>query len=239
MKKILVILLSLVFVLSLVACNKGGKSDTKPVELGDPVNHEEVYLFDENNKPFTSDTLPDEYKNSDFDSDGLKNKDEIEHKTDMYKVDTDEDGLSDYDEINKSKTNPTKWSSRDDDVSDLQYHLLNGTEFKEGYTSTDANDFKVYLTKPEDNLWIISKTSSNAFDELETISEVFQIKYFSGKIALNCNKYVSEVAQSIAIYKDVDGKATKVESTITENNLVEFNLSENDIFVIVYEAKKS
>lgn len=239
MKKILIILLSLLFVFSLVACGKKDKQNNQKVELGDPVAREEVYLFDENNKPFTADTLPDEYKNSDFDSDGLKNKDEIEHKTNMYKVDTDEDGLSDYDEINKSKTNPTKWSSRDDDVSDLQYYILNSSEFKEGYTSTDANGFKIYLSKPEDGLWIIAKTSSNVFDNLETISEAFQVKNFSGKIALNCNKYTPDVAQSIAIYKDNNGTATKVETTIDENNLVEFTLSANDVFVVVYEPKNS
>lgn len=239
MKKIVSLLLILVLILSFSACSKNNplNDDNGKVELGDAVTLEEVALFDSENKPFTADTLPDEYKNSDFDSDGLKNKDEIEHKTDMYKVDTDEDGLSDYDEINKSKTNPTKWSSRDDNVSDLQYHILNNNKFEEGYTNTDANGFKVYLSKSEDRLWIISKVSTSTFDDLETISEAFIIKNFSGKIALNCNKYLPEVANSIAVYKDVSSKATKVETFVTEDRLLEFNVSENDIFVLVFEEK--
>ena len=42
------------------------------------------------------------------------------------------------------------------------------------------------------------------------------------------------VADSIA---PVNGKATKIECTVTEDRLVEFNLEENDVFVVVYESK--
>lgn len=244
MKKIICLLLVVIFMLSFVACSKKDSSNdasnptetTKPA-LGEQVEVEEVAIFDENNKPFTADTLPDDCKRKDFDADGLNNETEIENGTDMYKVDTDGDGISDFDEVKNTKTDPTKWSTRDDGKSDLEYMLVSGTEFKEEYTATDANGFKVYLAKAEDRLWVISKTSTNVFDDLETISEAFQIKYFSGKVALNCNKYVDEVANSIAIYKDVNGKVTKVECTVTEDRLVEFNLEENDVFVVVYESK--
>lgn len=244
MKKIICLFLALIFIFALSACspkNNGG-DPTKPgepakPELGEQVELEEVVIFDENNKPFTAENLPDDCKHKDFDADGLNNETEIENGTDMYRVDTDGDGISDFDEIKNTKTDPTKWSTRDDGKSDLEYMLVSGTEFKEEYTATDANGFKVYLAKAEDRLWVISKTSTNVFDDLETISEAFQIKYFSGKVALNCNKYVDEVANSIAIYKDVNGKATKVECTVTEDRLVEFNLEENDVFVVVYESK--
>lgn len=246
MKKVFCLILALFFIMSLAACSPKNKNDdpTKPGEpakpvLGEQVELEEVVIFDENNKPFTADNLPDDCKRKDFDADGLKNEDEIEHGTNMYKVDTDGDGISDYDEVDSTKTDPTKWSTRDDGKSDLEYMLISGSEFKEEYTATDANGFKVYLSKPEDRLWVISKTSTDTFNDLETISEAFQIKYFSGKVALNCNKYIPEVAQSIAIYKDVNGKATKVECNVDENNLVEFNLTENDVFVVVYEASAS
>ena len=241
MKKIICLFLLVSFVFTLCSCSKlkdiVSSSDNKEKDIyGDPVDFEEVNLFDENNNHYTADNLPDEYRRSDFDGDGLNNQDEIENGTDMYKVDTDGDGISDYDEIYKTKTDPTKWSSRDDGVSDLEYTLVNGTDFEEGYTATDANGFKVYLAKPEDRLYVFSKTSTDVFNDLETISEAFQIKYFSGKIALNLNKYIDEVAQSIAIYKNVNGVATKVETSVNGDRLVEFYLDENDVFVIVYEA---
>lgn len=198
---------------------------------------EEVQLYDEEMELYTAETLPDEYKMKDFDGDRLSNKDEINRGTDIYKVDTDDDGLSDWDELEKSKTDPLKWSSRDDKVSDLEFYLTSDKDFEQGYTSTDANGLKVYLDKPEDRLYIISKVSTNTFDELDTISESFKIKYFSGKIALNCSKYEQSVADSISIYKDVNGKATKIDTVITEDRLIEFNVNEDDIFVIVYTEK--
>jgi hypothetical protein len=214
-----------------------GTEELPPVEpkpvIGEEVD--EVYLFDENSKPYTAETLPKDYYNKDFDGDKLKNKDEIANGTDMYKIDTDDDGLSDYDEINESKTDPLKWSSRDDDKSDLEYYLINKDGFKAGYTSVDANGFQVYLEKAEDRLWVISKTSTDVFNDLETISEAYQIKYFSGKLAVNCGRFVDDVANCIAVYKIVDDAAVKVETTITSNKLVEFSVEENDIFVLVYK----
>lgn len=253
MKKVLIILLIVAAIIAAVilfmlvnkqddATNEGGTITTEPTKptttIGDAVTDEDVVSFyDENYQQYTAENLPNGYDRKDFDGDGLNNKDEIANGTDMYKVDTDGDGIGDHDEIYKTKTNPLKWSSRDDNISDLEYSIINGKEFKAGYTDTDANGFKVYLDKPEDRLYIISKVSTDSFNDLETISEAFQIKCFNGKMALNCNKYIAEVANSIAIYKDVNGAATKIETTVDENNLVVFKISENDIFVVVYESE--
>jgi hypothetical protein len=242
MKKILILIVC-ILVLSLTACgfNKHvaeTPTTTAPTEppLGEFIDDDTVNLYDENNQHYTAENLPDNYVKKDFDGDGLNNKDEIANGTDMYKVDTDGDGIGYHDEIYKTKTDPLKWSSRDDGVSDLEYSIVNQGEFKEGYTNTDANGFKMYLAKPEDRLYIISKVSTNTFDELETISESFQIKSFNGKMALNCNKYMDDVANSIAIYKDVNGVATKIETVVDENRLVTFNVNSNDIIVVVYEV---
>lgn len=43
----------------------------------------------------------------DFDQDGLPNKDEDEHGTDVWKIDTDGDGISDYAELYITQTSPT------------------------------------------------------------------------------------------------------------------------------------
>lgn len=238
MKKSLILLLILCVTLASTGCGllKNNKKTTGP-KPGDKVEGEEVTLYDENMQFYTAETLPDDYNRKDFDGDGMNNVDEIENGTDMYKVDTDGDGIGDLDEIEDTKTDPLKWSSRDDDISDLEYHLKNAESFEEGYTSTDANGFKVYLAKAEDRLYIVSKTSTKAFDDLETISEAFQIKNFTGKMALNCNKYLQEVADGIAIYKDVDGKAVKLETVVNEDRLIEFNIEANDVIVVVYNGE--
>ena len=264
MKKIYIISLILVLALSLTACGnkKEPSNNSRPItneqnnvteennnqettnkeevtqsEAVDtiPVESEKVLLFDENIQEFTNDTLPENMYDIDFDTDGLSNKEELDLSSDMYKSDTDGDGIKDGEEVKETLTDPLKWSSRDDGVSDLEYIITNRADFEAGYTATDANGFKVYLAEAKDQLFVISKTSTNVFDNLETISEAFQIKYFSGKIALNVNKYIDEVAQSIVIYKIENNKAVKLETNIDENRLVEFNVLENDIFVVVYE----
>lgn len=192
------------------------------------------YTFDPSLVDYTKDTLPEEYKNYDFDSDGLKNIKEIELGTDMYMIDTDNDGLSDSEEVNKTKTDPIKWSSRNDDLSDLEYTIINNDSFKEGYSNLDISGYRVYLKNASDQLFIISKTKTNAFDELETVSEAYQIKNFTGKMALDCSSYIDEVVDSISIYKIVNKKAEKIDSVVEENGFLSFEVSEGDIFCAVY-----
>lgn len=248
MKKAILISVALLLCL-LTACQQQSSSNpsgndaptqTQPTSppVGDPVEGELVYIFDANGAQYTADTLPNNYLRKDFDGDGLKNQDEIKYNTDMYHADTDGDGIGDGNEISSTKTDPTKWSSRDDGMSDLEYSIINEGKFQEGYTETNIYGFKIYLAKPEDRLWIITKTSTDIFNDLETISEAFQVKCFSGKIALNCNKYVAEVANSISVYKDVNGVATKVETIVDGDNLVNFEVQANDVFVLVYEPKE-
>lgn len=244
MKKILCLTLSVVCALSLVACgnnkkpqnNETGENNTN-VAFGEERDPNEIYTFDEENILYDAETLPDDYKNSDFDEDGLKNHEEISKGCNMYKTDTDGDGITDYDEVKNTKTDPAKWSTRGDNKSDLEYYLVNKDNFKEGYDKLDASGYRVYLAKAEDRLWMISKTSTTVFDDLETIGEAFQIKCFSGKVALDCSKYNDEVAKNIAIYKVSDNKAVKLQSKVTENRMVEFQVTENDIFVAVYSGE--
>ena len=168
MKKILCLILAIGFVFSLAACgNKKTQDDEKSEEKttavgGEEIPPEEIYDFDDENVLYDAETLPDDYKKYDFDKDGLKNHEEIAQGCDIYKVDTDGDGLTDYDEVKNSKTDPTKWSSREDDMSDLEYYLANKDGCKEGYDKLDVSGYRVYLAKSEDRLWIISKVSTSA-----------------------------------------------------------------------------
>ncbi|MBQ7137069.1 MAG: hypothetical protein IJO43_03750 [Bacilli bacterium] len=207
-------------------------SKDKKISLGQEFT--EDYVFDPSLVDYTKDTLPEEYKNYDFDGDGLKNSKEIELGTEMYMVDTDKDGLSDSEEANKTKTDPIKWSSRDDDMSDLEYTIINNASFKKGYSNLDISGYRVYLENASDQLFIISKAKTIAFDELETVSEAYQIKNFTGKMALDCSSYIDEVVNSISIYKIVNKKAEKIDSVVEENGFLSFEVSDGDIFCAVY-----
>lgn len=233
MKRIIVLLLPIVG-LVLIIVGIILFVNTREVDLSLGEEFVSDYRFDDSLVDYTKDTLPAGYNNYDFDGDKLTNKIEIELGTDMYKMDSDSDGISDFEEVNNTKTDPLKWSSRDDKVSDLEYVIVNNYSFKEGYSSLDGSGFRVYLTSPKDNLFIISKISTDIFDNLETISEAYQIKNFDGKMALDCSKYVNDVVNNISIYKVVEGKAQLIDSVVEGNNFLSFNVSSGDIFCAVY-----
>ena len=221
--------------------NPTGTSATDPTKTtesqyvpGDPAEESYPNLSD---NPFqvAPEDLPSSDKRKDYDGDGLNKIDEVTHGTDLYKVDTDADGISDYDEIETTKTDPLKWSSRDDNVSDLEYWMTREEGFEAGWTAEDFSDFKVYLAKPEDRLWIIRKVSADAFAELETVSEAYQIDNFEGTLGVDLSRFVEDVAKSIAIYKvNENGQCVK-EQTAIDAGVLMFPVEDDDIFVMVYE----
>ena len=196
-----------------------------------PVDDEQLsYSLDEIR--YTKETLPDNYLKKDFDCDKLSNKDEIEHGTDMYKVDTDNDGISDSQEIKETNTDPTKFSSRDDGVSDLDWWFSKADDFKEGWSSLDVSGYRVYLKEASDRMFSFAKVSTDAFDKLETITEAYEVRGFSGKVALELSAYNEEVHNSIAIYIS-NGNTITGAATTVENGMVVFEVEENDIVVAV------
>lgn len=202
------------------------------IETGEQVTDR---MFYDNSVNYSSpEELVEKYPDYDFDGDGLSNKKEVELGTREDKADTDGDGLNDGFEVNKSNTDPTKWSSRDDGMSDLDYYVINGSDFEEGYYG-DVSGYAIYLAKKEDRIYRINKYETTAFDEMYTVSDVYQILDFTGKMALNCSKYAKEVANEIKIYKLVDGVAVKVDSIVTDINVVEFEVTSGDVFCAVYE----
>lgn len=196
-----------------------------------PVDEEHLsYSTDEIR--YTAETIPDKYLKKDFDCDKLSNKDEIEHSTDMYKVDTDNDGISDYQEVKETNTDPTKFSSRDDGVSDLDWWFSKADDFKEGWSRLDASGYRVYLKEASDRMFSFAKTSTDAFDKLETITEAYEVRGFSGKAALELSAYNEEVHNSIAIYISNGDTFTEAVTTV-EDGMVVFEIEENDIVVAV------
>ena len=57
-------------------------------------------------------------------------------------------------------------------------------------------------------------------------------------MALNVNKYIDEVANSISVYKIQNNQPVKIDSKVDENRLVEFEIQENDVFVLVYSGNE-
>ena len=237
-KKIITTILILSLIFSLCACSKSKKpDDAKPIDT--PVGNQvkETLMQDINETRYTNDNLPSEYNRKDFDGDGLNNIDETKHNTNMYKADTDDDGIGDLDELEKTKTDPTKFSTRNDNISDLEWYISKSEGFEEKWSATDASGFKVYFKKPSDKMFAIKKVSTNKFDGLETITEAYQITDFSGKISLNCSQYIEEVHSQIGISILRNDKVITAEIISREQGLICFDIQENDIFVGIYIGK--
>ena len=261
MKKIITILLAIAITSSLAGCSildkfkaEDGsvnldnvidniiKEDTDMVENSKLTGEEleEAMIISKDNAMFTKDTLPDDMLDVDIDSDGLTNAEEIQYGTDLYTMDTDGDGIEDGIEVYETETSPLKWSSRDDGVSDLEYHIVNqNKDFRTGWTQANEFNVKVRITKPEDWLYYFTKVSTDVFNELETISEAFRINEFSGVLAVDTSMFNEDVLNSITVYKDVNGVATKIDTAVNENKLVEFIVSSGDTLVLVYKQAES
>ena len=139
-------------------------------------------------------------QHSDLDGDGIKNIDEHNAGTDMYNPDTDEDGLNDYMELKVYNTDPLKFSSRDDEVSDLDWILQDSANFTEGYVEDEMSGLWFYLSKPEHRAFDTEVVDTDKFDALDTISSIYEIKRFSGKLAFFEPVYTSEIYKHITVY---------------------------------------
>ncbi len=236
LKKILSVVLILLLIVSLCACSKKGIETEENEPTDTPVGNkvEDTILQDISDIRYTNDNLPSEHNRKDFDGDGLNNIDETKHNTDMYKADPDNDGIGDLDELEKTKTDPTKFSSRDDNISDLEWWFSQSDGFEEKWSATDASGFKVYYKIPADKMFSIEKISTDKFNELETITEAYRIKGFSGKMSLNCSQYTEEVYTQIGISILRDNKVLNADIISREQGLICFDVKENDIFVGVY-----
>jgi hypothetical protein len=87
----------------------------------------------------------------DPDKDGLKNIDEIKHKTNPLVEDTDEDGLNDGDEINKHKTNPLVDDTDEDGMDDYEEIILGLNPLNKASKGVADNLYTLEQTVKADN----------------------------------------------------------------------------------------
>lgn len=177
-------------------------------------------------------------KIADYDEDGLNNIDEYNLGTDMYNPDTDEDGLNDGLEVKTYNTNPLKYSSRDDDISDLDWIFQDGSNFTEGYVEDEMSGFLLYLSKPEHRAYKIDVVDMDEFDSLDTISSIFKIQRFSGKMAFSESVYTSEIYKHITVYAYRNNALVELDIKAYESK-VEFDVQDGDIIALVYVKDKS
>ena len=228
-------------IIAVVVCMSFDDEDKIKISL----DADSVVIDEENNGTFEVEFSEIDIENADyftkkddFDGDGLNNIDEHNAGTDMYNPDTDGDGLNDCLELKTYNTDPLKYSSRDDGVSDLDWVLKDDSNFTEGYVEDEMSGFWVYLSKPEDRAFDIDVVDMEEFNSLDTISSLHRIQRFSGKMAFYEPVYTSEIYKHITVYAYRDNALIELDIMAYESK-IEFDVQDGDIIALVYKKDKS
>ncbi len=173
--------------------------------------------------------LTEEEKKLDYDNDGLTNGEELEYGTNMYSSDTDGDGVNDNDEINRYKSNPTKYSTADDGISDY-IKIQKDLEIDKKY---DENDVKPEEVKYSYNIMLHPKNLESQYyggvqefdidKNIQSTHKIFDVLKFEGTIIYNTQNKDSILLiregmkyKEIENYKNEDGKLV-IEITKVDN----------------------
>ena len=181
----------------------------------------------------------------DVDSDGLTNKEECLHNTNIFEMDTDRDGLTDYEEISIYSTNPLLVDTDNDELIDnseirLKTDPLNedsdGNGIKDGEElfTQDILESNYHSSLFKDNVAIpeISITAQGDVNERIMVSE------YTGHLKGDEREYVGKVIEirdsemesgqlTFSIGKDYDFKSYKYGFYTTNGLLICYNDGEN------------
>ena len=189
-----------------------------------------VIPFDFKEEDLSLEYKIDENSDEDLDYDGLTNKQEKEYKTNPQVADTDLDGLDDYYEIFTSKTDPNKKDSDNDGLSDYDEIQLGLDPLKADSKNDGVKDGQRELTyNYESDKLKISITGKGNI--ASTVSEVNSNTKISGKKGLIDNLYT--------LYTDGTIKEATLTITYTDEELVKYGLSEDNLSIYYYNEKES
>ncbi len=166
----------------------------------------------------------------DLDLDGLTNKQEKEYKTSAVLSDTDMDGLDDNYEISTSKTDPTKADTDDDGLSDYDEKELGLDPLASDSKGDGVKDGKRNLTYnyTSDNLKLTITGTGNI---ASTIAEVNRNTKISSKTGMIDNLYT--------LYTDGTINEAVITITYTDEELIEYDLNEDNLSIYYYNEKES
>ena len=132
--------------------------------------------------------VTEENKDEDYDGDGLTNQREKELGTNIMNADTDNDGISDGDEVNNCNTNPLKWSTSDDNISDfakIVKKLDINKKYGEGEIKPEAIEVNSSVTLKPSDLESEIKGIFREFtkdNKINSYKPVFSLYNFEGEV---------------------------------------------------------
>ncbi len=179
--------------------------------------------------------LPDDFLEADDDRDGIANCDELSFGLSPFTEDTDCDGLSDYDEINIFNSDPLKWSTADDGISDLvkvlkQLDIRTAIQNYTPETITISNEVNLI---PEDinseTLYILSGYKGAAFKNLiPSIIPPFRLYDFNGSVQINISALQPKDTKNLNVYfyNTTSGKTEQWNSFTIDNKYLTIDIGE-------------
>jgi hypothetical protein len=175
--------------------------------------------------------LPEEFITADIDKDGINNKEEIDLGLSPYTEDTDNDGISDYEEKHTYHSDPLKWSTADDEISDLAKVLKNLSVDSpiQNYTPETIMISSEIQLIPEDinseTLHIFSGYNGEAFNNLTPIIPPFRLYDFSGKVKVDLTAFQTKDV-NVYFYNSLSGKVEQWNDVTNDSQYIEINFDE-------------
>ena len=236
-KKILLflVLVFIILVLIMVGLSFIGKKSHEPKQQYSDIE----YNTYENEEDESSDAtggfelkdnfeLTDDNKYHDDDRDGLTNEKEAELGTSMRNSDTDGDGLEDGEEVNNYKSNPLKYSTSGDGISDY-IKVKRDLDIDKPYTNSQVKPERVEVSS---NIVLVPNDLQSEFyggmnqgdvnKEIGTNYQTFNMINFEGTVEYTTNEkdiilliHDNYKYKEFSNYKNDDGKLT---ITITKSD---------------------
>jgi cell division protein FtsB len=175
--------------------------------------------------------VTDENKDEDYDNDGLTLEKEVELKTNPYLADTDGDGLNDGEEANVYNTDPLKYSTNDDGISDYTKVKL-GLSFDKAYTENEIEDLLESQEVNSEVTLVPSTLEAQAKGKFEEFSidekvdaavKTFSVYGFEGKI-----EYELDSTNKIILLVEYGGEYTEFDDYQIDGNKMIINIDEDD-----------
>ena len=171
----------------------------------------------------------------DSNGDGLTNEEKIKLGLDIFSKDTDGDGLSDYDEINIYKSDPTKYSTSGDVLSD-GYKVFKGYDFNKYYSGSAkiqiTDRIKLNVDDAKDIEAYYKEYTGNVPSKYNIAITPFRIYSFKGQVELNIDN--PEYYEVIS-YDNINKVDIKINSNIKEENILCFEINNDNPILIVYK----
>lgn len=175
--------------------------------------------------------LPEDFIVADIDKDGIANKEEIDLGLSPYTEDSDGDGISDYEEINIYDSDPLKWSTADDGISDyakITKHLSINSPIQNDTLETIRISDEIQLI-PEDinseTLYIFSGYNGEAFNNLTPIIPPFRLYDFLGKVKIDLSAFQPKEVY-VYFYNSLSGKVELWNDVTKDPQQLEINFDE-------------